>query len=272
MNEQDSFCQTFSDYPWGELSVIHTATMDYHGESIGHLQGDRLHWPASFPTQGDLDLGQISANGGGGWPTDQVTIGTVGPYAYTRPDAHDETPGQDWPNEGVPAQPPQSRFNHQGLHHNWDVELRPTAYAPPQSRQSYGFDTSRQLLGAGQNEASHESFFPSSSANSAIFYSEVNGTILPIPSNTVTVDNRSINTIDTVMNHFPYSNASNIMRDSRFDENGHLEAFTRSAQSGFVQSSWGQIHWSSTSPQGECETPVVNEQSALELTRVCYAI
>jgi hypothetical protein len=275
MNEQDNFYQTFPgipDYASGELFEIHTATMDYHGELIDHLQGDQLQWPASFPTQGDLDLDQISANGGGGWPTDQVTIGTVGPYAYTQPDARDETPGQDWPNEGVPAQPPQSRFNHQELHHNWDVELRATAYAPPQSRQSYGSDISRQLLGAGQNEASYESFFPSSSANSAIFYPEVNGTILPIPSNTLTVDNRSINTIDTVMNHFPYSNASSIMGDSRFDGNSHLEAFTRSAQSGFVQSSRGQSHGSFTSTNSKFVRHAAGEQSTSELIMVYYAI
>jgi hypothetical protein len=218
--------------------------------------------------QSDLNFGQTSAIRNGDWSTD-----------HAQQDVHTETLHQGWSSEEIPARPPQRRYNHPGVHPEWEVGLIPTPYAPPQSRQSYGSYNSRQLLGAGQNIASYGSFFPSSSANSAIFYSEANGTSSPIPSNTVIVDNRSINTLDTLMNYCPYSNASNIMGDPRFDGNARWDAFTslsaekdRSAQSGYLRFPSGQSHGTSTSTQGECETPVMDEQSASELTKVCYAV
>lgn len=277
MNEQDSFYQTFPDYTSAGSSEMHPATMNYNGESINYLQY-QIQWPASLAMQSDLNFGRTSAISSDDWPTDQRTIWTPGSVHHAQQDAHTETLHQGWSTEEVPARPPQPRYNHPGAHPDWEVEPRPAAYAPPQSRQSYGSNNSRQLLGAGQNDASHGSFFPSSSANSAIFYSEANGTSFPIPSYTVIVDDRSINTIDTLMDYCPYSKVSNIMGDPWSDGNAQSEAFTsassgwkyQSALSGFVQFPWGQSHEPSTSTKSKFNA-CGGEQSTSKLIMVCYA-
>jgi hypothetical protein len=225
----------------GELSGMHTAIMDYHGESIDRLQVDQPRWPASFATQFD----QLSANSIRDWPTNRGTIWTTGLRDHTQHEAATGPLRQGWRNEEVPAQPPQPRLDHD----DWEVELRPMAYAPSQSL----------LFGSLQNEASHGPILPPSSAGSTLFHSGINGTTFPtIPSNTVIVDNHSINTINTIMNYCPCTNASEIVGGPQSDENAQSEVFTlslpekdRSAQSHFVQSSRGQSHGSLTITNGK---------------------
>jgi hypothetical protein len=245
MNEQDNFYQTLPgipDYASDELSGMHTAIMDYHGESIDRLQIDQPRWPASFATQFD----QLSANSIRDWPTNRGTIWTTGLRDHTQHEAATGPLRQGWRNEEVPAQPPQPRLDHD----DWEVELRPMAYAPSQSL----------LFGSLQNEASHGPILPPSSAGSTLFHSGINGTTFPtIPSNTVIVDNHSINTINTIMNYCPCTNASEIVGGPQSDENAQSEVFTlslpaekdRSAQSHFVQSSRGQSHGSLTITNGK---------------------
>jgi hypothetical protein len=105
-----------------------------------------------------------------------------------------------------------------------------------------------------------------------MYHPKINGTSLPIPSYTVIVDNRSTNTLDTLMNYCPYSKASNVMRETQFDGDAHSEAFAssssalkdQSALSGFVQFPWGQSHVPPTSTKSKfvAQMAVSNRRSS----------